>query len=58
MSRKIYALVTTRLIIGMGNEENPNDILENMDYSFTTSPDSSAIIEDTEIMDWTIQDSN
>ena len=56
MSRKVYVNVTARLIIRANDDQNIEDVLENMDYSFTSQSDG-ADIEDTEITDWKITDS-
>ena len=56
MSRKVYVNVTARLIIRANDDQNIEDVLENMDYSFTSQSDG-ADIEDTEITDWEITDS-
>jgi len=54
--RKVYVTVTTRLIIRADEGTDVNEVLENMDYDFTSQTDS-AEIEDTEIRDWDITDS-
>lgn len=54
--RKVYVTVTTRLIIRADDNVNIEDVLENMDYSFTANTDG-ADIEDTEIQDWEVTDS-
>lgn len=55
--RKVYINVTTRLIIQADETQDIQEVLENMDYSFTASPDDDADIVDTEITDWEIEDS-
>lgn len=54
--RKVYVTVTTRLIIRADEGTDVNEVLENMDYDFTSQTDG-AEIEDTEIRDWDITDS-
>ena len=54
--RKVYVNVTTRLIIRANDDVDINEVLENMDYDFT-STNEGADIEDTEITDWEISDS-
>lgn len=54
--RKVYVTVTTRLIIRADEDQNIDEVLENMDYNFTSLSDG-AVIEYSEITDWEIQDS-
>ena len=56
--RKVYVEVKTRLIIQADDNQNIEEVLENMDCSFTSMPphDGAEII-DTEIQDWKITDS-
>ena len=54
--RKVYINVTTRLIIRADEGVDINDVLENMDYTYTSQTEG-ADIEDTEIQDWDITDS-
>jgi hypothetical protein len=54
--RKVYVEVKTRLIIQAEENQNINEVLENMDYSFTSTHESAEII-DTEITYWQITDS-
>lgn len=54
--RKVYVDVTTRLIIRQNDGVETSEVLENMDYEFTSNSDG-ATIEDTEIQDWEIKDS-
>ena len=56
MDRKVYVNVTTRLIIRVDEGSSVNEVLENMDYSFTSDSDN-ADIQETEILDWEIVDS-
>lgn len=56
MARKVYVNVTTRLIIRADEGQSIDEVLENMDYSFT-SQSSGADIEDTEITNWEVTDS-
>lgn len=57
MSRKVYVDVTVCLIINADDDQNVNEVLENMDYSFTASNDDDADIVETEIIGWDIKDS-
>ncbi len=57
MSRKVYVNVTTRLIIHADEGTDIENVLENMDYSFTSN-NSNANIEETEITDWEITNPN
>ena len=54
--RKVYVEVTSRLIIDMDDGTEVTEVLENMDYNFTSQTDSADIV-DTEIRDWEVQDS-
>ena len=54
--RKVYVNVSVRLIIRADEGQDINNVLENMDYSFTSQSDG-ADIEETEIKDWEITDS-
>ena len=54
--KKVYVEVTTRLIINMDEDETVDEVMENMDYEFTTSPNSGADVVDTEIRDWEVKD--
>ena len=56
MDRKVYVNVTTRLIFRVDEGQSIYEVLENMDYSFTSDSDN-ADIEETEIIDWEIVDS-
>lgn len=56
MARKVYVNVTTKLIIHVDEGTDVNEVLENMDYDFTSTHDTADII-DTEIQDWNIIDS-
>ena len=54
--RKMYVTVTTRLIIRADDDVALNEVMENMDYDFTSTNDG-ADVEDTEILDWELTDS-
>ena len=54
--RKVYVNITTRLIIRADDDQPIDEVLENMDYNFTSTNDK-AEIEDTEIVDWEVKDS-
>ena len=54
--RKVYINVKTRLILSVDEGVDVGEVLENMDYSFTTE-ETRADILDTEIKDWEITDS-
>jgi len=56
MDRKVYVNVTTRVIIRADEGVEINDVLENMEYNFTSQTEG-ADIEDTEVQDWEITDS-
>ena len=56
MSRKVYINVVTRLIINADDGVEIDEVMENMDYDFTSNSDG-ADVEDTEIRDWNITDS-
>ena len=54
--RKVYVNVTARLNIRVDEGVDINEVLDEMDYDFT-SQTNGADIEDTEITDWDITDS-
>ena len=54
--RKVYVTVKTRLIISMDEGVSVEGVLENMDYSFSSSTEGADII-DTELVDWNVIDS-
>ena len=54
--RKVYVEVTTRLIIRADEGQDIDEVLENMEYDFTSTHDS-ADIEESEIRSWEIKDS-
>lgn len=56
MSRKVYVIVTTRLILDMDEGISVGDVISDIDYEFISTMDGADII-DTEIRDWNIQDS-
>ena len=58
MARKVYVNVTTRLIINLEDEETVEDVIQEMDYDFSYSPDGAENrITDTEILWHEITDS-
>ena len=56
MSRKVYVTVTTRLIIRADEGVDIDEVIQEMDYDFTSQTEG-ADIEDTEITDYEITDS-
>ena len=54
--RKVYVNVKTRLIIEMDEGIEVAEVLDNMDYNFTSNNDE-AEITDTEIKDYEVIDS-
>ena len=56
MDRKVYVNLTTRLIFRVDEGQSIYEVLENMDYSFTSDSDNADILE-TEILDWEVVDS-
>jgi hypothetical protein len=56
MDRKVYVNVTVRLIIRADEGIDINNVLEDMEYDFTSQTEG-ADIEDTEVQDWEITDS-
>lgn len=54
--RKVYVTTKVRLIIQADEDQNINEVLENMNYEFTSQSDGANII-DTEIQNWQITDS-
>ena len=53
--KKVYVNVVTRLIIHADEDANIEEVMENMDYNFTSNNDD-ADIEDTEIQSWEVTD--
>ena len=49
--KKAYVTVTTRLIISTPKDQNINEVIENMDYSFASQTKGAEVIE-SEILDW------
>jgi len=56
MSRKVYVLVTTRLIFQVDEGVDINEVLENMEYDFENTCEGASL-EGMEIKDWEITDS-
>jgi len=54
--RKVYVIVTTRLIVEMDEGIDINEVLADMDYDFTSRTEGADII-DTEIYEQEIVDS-
>jgi len=61
MSRTVIVHVKTKLVIRMDEGVEVNEVIENMDYDFTTNGtgwlEDNADIEDTEILEHTVIDS-
>ena len=53
--KKLYVYVSTRLVIEMEDDVEIDEVLQDMDYNFTSTMDE-AKITDTEIQDWHIHD--
>ena len=56
MSRKVYVTVTARLILRVEEGIEVGDVIDNMEYGFSSQTDG-AEIEDTEIEDFEVTDS-
>lgn len=54
--RKIYVLVQTRLVIHANDDVEVGEVIQEMDYDFTSKTDGADIV-DTEIVDYELQDS-
>ena len=54
--RKVYVILTTKLVITADDKVSIEDVVNELDYSFV-STDDSAEVDDTEILDWYIDDS-
>lgn len=52
--RKIYANVVFRVIINADSDVEPQDILEELDFSFSAGEHADVV--DAEIVDWTVTD--
>ena len=55
-SRKVYLIVTTRLILDIEEGESVSGVMENIDYSFNPDPQQASLV-DQEIRDWEVTDS-
>lgn len=55
--RTVHVKVVVDLTIKANEGQDIEEVLQEMDYNFTASPDTNADIEDTQIMDWEIKDS-
>lgn len=56
MARKVYVTVKTRLIIEMEEGVEVSEVIQEMDYNFTSQTDNAEIVE-TEITDHEVTDS-
>jgi len=54
--RKVYVETTVRLIINVDDDIEISKVMEEMDYSFSSTMEE-AHVEDTEITDWNITNS-
>jgi hypothetical protein len=58
MARKVYVELKTRLVINLEEGENVEDVIQEMDYDFSYSPDDAENrIVDTEIIDYEVTNS-
>lgn len=55
--RTVHVKVTMDMTIKVDDDQCLDDVMNEMDYNFTASPDTNADIEDTEIVDWEVKDS-
>lgn len=56
MSKKVYLDVKIRLILNVDENQNIGDVVDEMDYAFTTKQEGVDIL-DTEMTDFEIVDS-
>jgi hypothetical protein len=56
MARKVNVAMTTRVILDMDEGIEVTEVLENMDYQFTSQTEG-AVVVDAEITDWDVKDS-
>ena len=56
MARKVFVIVTTRLIMELEEGVEVSEVIQEMDYSFTSKTDG-AEITDTEIREHEVTDS-
>jgi hypothetical protein len=56
MTRKVYVNVTARLILSLEEGVQVQEVLDQMDYNFSSTTDNADII-DTEITNYEIADS-
>lgn len=52
MDRYLAVNLTISLTVRVGEEQTLDEVMQEMDYSFTASPLHNASIEDTDITDW------
>jgi hypothetical protein len=58
MARKVYVEVKTRLVINLEDDETVENVIQEMDYDFSYSPDDAENrIVDTEILDYEVTNS-
>lgn len=55
--RTVHVKVTVDLTVKVDDDQCLDDVMNEMDYNFTASPDTNADIEDMEIVDWEVLDS-
>lgn len=56
MARKMYVIVSTRLIIEAEENVTLDDIISDMDYNFISQTDGAEIV-DTEIREYNLENS-
>ena len=54
--RKVYVVVTVRLIIQQEDGVDTTEVLQEMEYDFKSITEGAEIIDD-EIRDWNVEDS-
>ena len=54
--RKVYVVVTTRIVIEADDNVEITEVLQDMDYNFISQTEGADIV-DSEIREWEVQDS-
>ena len=52
--RKVYVNLTVRLVLDIEEGIGTADVIDELDYKFTSTTDG-ALVADTEIKDWDVQ---
>jgi len=56
MPRKVVAYAKVKIVISVDDDADVHEVLSELEYEFSDTT-TQATINDTEILDWTIEDS-